>query len=77
MMPEFLVWCYLLLLFGIVLNRYDGDSLLRTLYKKLIFLYQRLDFKDSKPSSSYIFSVEDPLMAPVMASVALYSSDYS
>ena len=51
MLPEFLVWrC--LLLFAIVLKKYDGDSLLRTLYKKLIFLYQRLDFKDSKPSSS-------------------------
>ena len=60
-----------------MLNRYDSDSLLRTFYKKLIFLYQRLDFRDSKPSSSEIFSVEDPFMAPVMASVALYCSDSS
>ena len=50
MLPELLVCCCLLLLFGIVLNRYDADSLLRTLYKKLIFLYQHLDFKDSKPN---------------------------
>ena len=48
-----------------------------SLYKKLIFLYQRLDLKDSKPSSSKILSVEDPLMAVVMASVALYWSDSS
>ena len=76
MLSEVLVWCCLLL-FGIVLERYDCDSLFRTLYKKLIFLYQSLDFKDSKPSSSHIFSVEDPLIAPVMASVALFWSDSS
>ena len=46
MLPEFLVWLCLLL-FGIVLKRYDADSLLRTLYKKIIFLFQRLDLKDS------------------------------
>ena len=45
--------------------------------KKLIFLHQRLDFKYSKLSSSYMLSVEDPLMAPVMSSVALYWSDSS
>ena len=51
MLPKFLVWrC--VLLFGIVLKRYDSDSLLRTLYEKLFFLYQRHDFKDSKPGSS-------------------------
>ena len=51
MLPKFLVLCCLIL-FGIVLKRYDSDSILRMLYKKLIFLYQRLDFEDSKPSSS-------------------------
>ena len=49
--------------------------------KKLIFLNQRLDLTkvphDFKPSSSWIFSVEDPLMTPAMVSVALYWSDYS
>ena len=35
------------LLFGIVLKKYDGDSLLETLWKKLVFPYQRLDFKES------------------------------
>ena len=34
-------------------------------------------FKDSEPSSSHISSVEDPLIAPVMASVALFWSDSS
>ena len=43
MLPEFLVWCCLLLLFGIVLNRYDCDSLLRTLYKKLIWIKQYMN----------------------------------
>ena len=36
MLPKFLVWSCLLLP-GIVLKRYDGDSLLRTLYKKTHF----------------------------------------
>ena len=77
MLLEFLVW-FCLLLYGTVLERYDGDSLLRVLYKiRLFFQYQRIDFKDSKPSFSYLFSVEDPLVAPVMASVALYWSDSS
>ena len=72
MLPEFLVCCCVLL-FGIILKRYDSDSFLRTFYEKHIFLYQRLDSKDAKPS----FSVEDPLMAPVMANVALYWGDSS
>ena len=71
MLPKFLVLCCLIL-FGIVLKRYDSDPILRMLYKKLILLYQCLDFEDSKPSSSYIFSVEDFLMTPVLASVVLY-----
>ena len=33
---------------------------------------QRLDLRDSKPSSWYIFSVEVPLIAPVIAKHALY-----
>ena len=74
MLPEFIVWLCVLL-FGIVLKRYDGDSLLRTFYKKRIFLNQSLDFKDSNPGSSQIFSVEDPLIDPVMTSVALYWND--
>ena len=61
-----------LLLFGILLPMIDNNLISRTLYKKLIFLYQHLDFKESKLSSSYIFSVEYPLIAPGMASVALY-----
>ena len=40
-------------------------------------MYQSLDFEDCKPSSSEIFSVENPLMAPAMASPALCSSDSS
>ena len=74
MWPEFFV-CLVLpvtIWYSIVLKRYDGGSRLRTLYEKLVFLYQRLDFKDSKQSFSCIFSVEDPLMALVMVSVALY-----
>ena len=34
MLPQFVVWRYVLL-FGVVLKRRDGDSLLRTSYKKL------------------------------------------
>ena len=63
MLPEFPVGSCVLLS-SIVLKRYNGDLLLRTLIKKLIFLYQRLAFKDSRPSTWYIFSVEDTLMAP-------------
>ena len=62
-----------MLLFGIILKRY-GEFYR---YKKLIFLYQRFDFKDSKPSSLSIFLVEDSLMAPVTASAALYWSHSS
>ena len=47
MFPEFLVWfCVLLLLVGIVLERYNGDLLLQTSLKKLIFCTKRLDFND-------------------------------
>ena len=71
MLPEFLVWRYVLL-FGIVVKKYDGDSFFRVLYKKFLFLYQRIDFEVSKPSFPKIFLVEHPPMAPVMASVTLY-----
>ena len=36
MLPEFLVWSCVLL-FAIAMERYDGDSLLRTLYKNSFF----------------------------------------
>ena len=50
---------------------YGGDSILRTLYKKLNSLYQQLDFKDSKLRFSQLLSVEDPILVPVLASAAL------
>ena len=72
---EFLIWrC--VLLFGIVLKRYHDDSFL-IICTKIIILYQRLDFKVSKPSFSYILLVEHPLMAPVMTSAVLHWSDSS
>ena len=65
------------LLFGTVLKRHNVIHFWKLYTKKIIFLYQRLGFDDSKPSSPYIFSVEDLLMAPLMANVALYWSDSS
>ena len=47
---------------------YGGDSILRTLYKKLNSLYQQLD---SKLRFSQLLSVEDPILVPVLASAAL------
>ena len=74
MLPEFLVRrCVLLCYYLVVLKRY-GEFYR---HEKLIFLYQCFDFKDSKPSSLSIFSVEDSLMAPVTPSAALYSSHSS
>ena len=36
------------------------------------FLNQRLDLRDSKPSSCYVFSVEVRVIASVIAKPALY-----
>ena len=39
---------------------------------KIIFLNQRLDFRDSNPNSWYGFSDDVPLIAPVITRQALY-----
>ena len=62
---------------GIKLERYSGCSLFKTLQKRQSFLYQRRTRRDSKPSSWYIFSFEEPLIAPVKARHALYWIDSS
>ena len=43
-----------------------------TLLKKVNLLYQRLSFKDIKPSSSKRLFVDVPSMAPVIAMQVLY-----
>ena len=57
---------------GSKLKKYRGCSLFKTLQKMWSFLYQRRTWKDSKLSSWYIFSFEEPLIFPVKAKHALY-----
>ena len=57
---------------GIILNRYFRHLYLKILKKQLGFLYHLLFSKVSKPSSSYSFSLDVPLTAPVIANSALY-----
>ena len=56
---------------GFISKKYIGHWFLYTLKKRHSFLYQRLCWRDSKPSSWLIFSLDDPLMAPVIAEAAL------
>ena len=62
---------------GIKLKRYWGCSLFKTLYKRQSFLYQRRTRRDSKTTSPYIFSIEEPLIVPVKGRQALYWIDFS
>ena len=56
----------------IVLKRYFGDWSLKILQKQQSFLYHHLCCRDSKPSSSKIFSLDVPRIAPIMARAASY-----
>ena len=58
-----------LLKLGIKLNKYEGGFHWISWQR---FLNQRLGLRDSKPSSWYIFSIEVPLIAPVIAKHVLY-----
>ena len=57
---------------GIILNRCFGHLYLKILKKKHSFLYHLLFSRVSKPSSSYSFSLDFSLIAPVIANAALY-----
>ena len=57
---------------GIILNRYFGHLYLKIFKKQHSFLYHLLFSRVSKPSSSYSFSLDVPLIAPVIANAALY-----
>ena len=56
----------------IISKRYFRHWVLYILKKRHSFLYQRLCWRDSKPSYGYILSLDIPLMAPVIAKAALY-----
>ena len=66
---------YVLTEVGIILNRYFGHLYLKILKKQHSFLYHLLFSRVSKPSSSYSFSLDVPLIAPVIANGALYWMD--
>ena len=78
-----LIWgvlCAFLVLYwkcdrGITSKRYFGHWFLYTLKRRHSFLHHRLCWRDSKPSSWYIFSLDVPLMAPLIAKAALYCRD--
>ena len=57
---------------GIILNTYFGHLYLKILENQHSFLYRLLFSRVSKPSSSHSFSLDVPLIAPVIANVALY-----
>ena len=63
---------YVLTEVGIILNRYFGHLYLKILKKQHSFLYHLLFLRVSKPSSLYSFSVDLPLIAPVIADATLY-----
>ena len=66
-----------LLKLGFKLNKYEGNFSMNILEKWQSFLNQCLDLRDSKSSSWDIFSVEVPLIAPVIAKHAFYWTDLS
>ena len=49
-----------------------GGGLIKYLIKMAKFSKERLDLRDSEPSSWYNFSVDVPLVTPVIAKHALY-----
>ena len=53
-------------------KRYRGCSFLKTLEKRQSFLYQRQGVRDSKPNSWHNFSLDEPLVVPVIERKALY-----
>ena len=63
---------YVLTEVGIILNRYFGHLYLKILKKQHSFLYHLLFSRVSKPGSSYSFSLDVPLIVPVIANAALY-----
>ena len=68
--------CAFLVLYGRIISKtYLGHCLSYNLKMKHSFLYQCLCWRDSKPSSWYIFSIDVPLMALATAKAALYCRD--
>ena len=63
---------YVLTEVGIILKRYFGHLYLEILKKQHSFLYHLLLPRVFKPSSLYSFSLDAPLIAPVIANAALY-----
>ena len=61
---------YVLTELGIIWKRYFGHLYLKILQKQHSFLYHLLFSRLSKPSSSYSFSIDVPLIAPVIANAA-------
>ena len=68
---------YVLTEVGIILNRYFGHLYLKILKKQHIFLYHLLSSRVSKPSLSYSFFLDVPLIASVIANAALYWKESS
>ena len=62
---------------GIILNRYFGHLYLKILKKQHSFLYHLLFLRVSKPSLSYSFFLDVPLIASVIANAALYWTESS
>ena len=56
----------------IILNRYFGHLYLKILEKQYNILYHLLFLRVSKPSSSYSFSLDVPLIASVIVNAAFY-----
>ena len=63
---------YVLRKVWIILNRYPGHLYLKILKNQCSFLYHLLFSMVSKPSSLYNFSLDVPLIVPVIANAALY-----
>ena len=63
---------YILTEMGIIWKRYFGHLYLEISKKQHSFLYHLVFSMVSKPSSLYSFSLDAPLIAPVIANTALY-----
>ena len=62
---------------GIILNRYFGHSNLKIFKKQHSFLYHLLFSRVSKPSPLYSFSLDVPLIAPIIANAVLHWTESS
>ena len=63
---------YVLTEVGMILNSYFGYLYLKLLKKQHSFLYHLLFTNVFKTSSSYSFSLDVPLIAPIIVNAALY-----